>query len=158
MNLVVPTTEIIKIEKLRQQIEAFRWWAGSTGDYIDHGHPDAQDEREAYDRMGEYANQSALSLAQLHEQLTVLRSTHPEIIEAWCQYHIKICVHIIDEERGFEPYQDGRISDGAVRLYVAQETLGEWEKVLRGEQDFVSINSAFLEDYWNEVSALVKET
>jgi hypothetical protein len=149
--------EIIGLERLRQQIEAFRWWAGSTGDYIDHGNPTSQEERDAYNRIEEYTYQNRLLLTQLHEQLVILRSTQPELIEEWCHYHINLCKRIL-EEQSIEPYQDGQITDHAVRLFVAKETLAEWEKVLKGDQDFVSINSAFLEDYWNQISALVEIT
>ena len=72
--------EIINLEKLRQQIEAFRWWAGSTGDYIDNGNPTTQEENEAYNSMKDYTQPCFVLLARLHEQLVILRSIHLEII------------------------------------------------------------------------------
>jgi hypothetical protein len=68
-----------------------------------------------------------------------------------------ICQHIIAEGKETPSDQDGSVTDQAVRLHVAQQTLAEWKKVLNGEQDFVSINAYYLRDYYEQVSAAVEK-
>ena len=41
-----------------------------------------------------------------------------------------------------------------VRQMLVKETLQNWEKVIKGEQDYVMINPAYLKDYVEEVQSL----
>jgi hypothetical protein len=58
---------------------------------------------------------------------------------AWCR-------RIIAEE--VPPRTPGEpVSDQALRVHVAGQTLAEWEDVLKGRQDYVHINDSYLGDY-----------
>ena len=148
--------QVIRLESLRQEVQAFNYLAGSLYDYLDHGNPNERQQRETSAKIAEYEKQSAESLRQLHEALVALRAAAPQIVEEWARWHIDICQRIAAEGRQGEPGQDGSVSDQDVRLYVARETLDEWKKVLHGDQDFVSINEYYLSDYDEQVTAAVQ--
>jgi hypothetical protein len=148
--------QVIRLELLRQEVQAFNYLAGSLYDYLDHGNPNERQRREASAQIAEHEKQSVESLQQLHEALVALRAAAPQIVEEWVRWHMGICQRITAEGKKGEQAQDGSVSDQDVRLYVAGETLSEWEKVLKGDQDFVSINEYYLSDYDEQVTAAVE--
>jgi hypothetical protein len=152
----MPSHEVIRLEALRQQLQASKFFAGSLVDYLNHGNPNHQEQEETIAGIEQYEAWARESQRQLHEMLSTLRATAPEVIEEWVQWHMGICNRIIAEGDTAESAQDGLISDSAVRLYVARETLGEWKKVLSGEQDLVLINDYYLSDYSQEILAVVE--
>jgi hypothetical protein len=146
--------QAIRLESLRQEAQTFNSLAGNLYDYLDHGSPDEQQQRQALAEIAEYEKQSAESRRQLHEALVSLRATAPQVIEEWVRWHMDICKRIIAEGEASPDQEPG--SDPSVRLYVAGETLAEWKKVLKGDQDFVSINEYYLSDYDEQVTAAVE--
>jgi len=146
--------QVIRLESLRQQVQASNYFAGSLYDYLDHGNPDEQQQRQALAEIAEYEKQAAESQRQLHEALADLRAAAPRVVEEWVGWHIGICNRIVAEGEANPDQEPG--SDPAVRLYVARETLAEWKKVLKGNQDFVSINEYYLSDYDEQVTAAVE--
>ena len=147
--------QVIRLESLRQEAQAFNYLAGNLYDYLDHGNPNEQQRREALAEIADYEKQSAESRRQLREALVALRAGAPQIVEEWGRWHMDICNRIIAEGEA-SPEHVAPGSDPAVRLYVARETLAEWQKVLKGDQDFVSINEYYLSDYDEEVTAAVE--
>ena len=148
--------EVIRLERLRQQVQATRFFAGSLVDYLNHGQPNPQEQAETIAGIEQYEASAREDQRRLHDHIAALRATAPQVIEEWVEWHTGICKRIITEGSTTEPLQDGMVTDQAVRLFVVQETLGEWEKVLRGEQDYVMINDYFLSDYNGEVLAAVE--
>ena len=147
--------QTIRLESLRQQAQAFETLAGSLYDYLDHGMPDEQQKLEAFTRISEYEHQAVMLKAQLSELLADLRADVPHVVEEWARWHMSICERIVAETAGAGPDSDGLISDAQVRNYVAGQTLGEWQKVLEGAQDFVVINHYYLRDYHRKVTTAV---
>ena len=146
--------QVIRLESLRQQVQASNYFAGSLYDYLDHGNPNEQQQRQALAEIAEYEKQAAESLGQLRETLAALRAAAPQVVKAWVKWHMDVCKRIIAEGEANPDQEPG--SDPSVRLYVARETLAEWKKVLEGNQDFVSINHYYLSDYDKEVTTAVE--
>lgn len=144
----------LKLEKLRQDVQLFSSLAGNLMDYLDRGHPNPDQAREATADMASYEQSEAKARRALSDYLAELRAAAPQVVREWASYHIAICKRIL-KEKDPGPQPDGLVSDQSVRLYVARETLAAWRKVLRGEEDMVFINPAFLSDYDEQVSALV---
>lgn len=144
----------LKLEKLRQDVQLFSSLAGNLMDYLDRGHPNPDQAREATADMASYEQSEAKARRALSDYLAELRAAAPQVVREWASYHIAICKRIL-KEKDPGPQPDGLVSDQSVRLYVARETLAAWRKVLRGEEDMVFINPAFLSDYDEAVSALV---
>ncbi len=128
--------------------------AGNLCDYLDHGNPNEHQQQQALAEIAEYEKQSAESQLQLHEALVDLRTAAPRVVKEWVRWHIGICNRIVAEGEADPDQEPG--SDPAVRLYVARETLAEWQKVLEGNLDFVSINEYYLSDYDEQVTAAVE--
>jgi hypothetical protein len=147
--------QVVRLERLRQEAAAARWMAGLLVDYLDHGSPNDQQAREATAEIEAYERQSADAQRRLGELLTDLRATHSHAIEEWVGWHVSICKRILAEGRRGPPGAN-EVSDQDVRLYMAEETLREWEQVRVGQQDFVSINAGFLGDYDSAVTAAVE--
>ncbi len=143
----------LELERLRQDVQLFLSLAGDRVDYLDRGHPDAEQAREATADMARYEQSEAQARRALSDYLAELRAAAPQVVREWADYHIAICKRILKEEDP-APQPDGLVSDQSVRLYVARETLAGWRKVRCGEEDKVFINPAFLSDYDEEVSAL----
>lgn len=149
--------QAIRLESLRQEAQTFDLMAGNLYDYLDHGHPDEQQRRQALAEIADYEREEQERRRQLHEALVALRAAAPQVVREWVGWHMDICQHIIAEGKETPSDQDGNVTDQAVRLHVAQQTLAEWKKVLSGEQDFVSINAYYLRDYYEQVSAAVEK-
>lgn len=145
---------MLKVERLRQDVQLFTSVAGNLVDYLDRGHPNPDQAREATADMASYEQSEAKARRALSDYLAELRAAAPQVVREWASYHIAICKRIL-KEKDPGPQPDGLVSDQSVRLYVARETLAAWRKVLRGEEDMVFINPAFLSDYDEQVSALV---
>ena len=86
---------------------------------------------------------------RLGEVVVAVRAVAPQAIGYWVKLHANICGRIIAEGGGSGPNRE-------VRLNLAQEALGEWEKVLTGALNYVRINEYFLDDYDREVKMLVR--
>ena len=146
--------QVVHLESLRQQVQAFNYLAGNLYDYLDHGNPNEHQQQQALAEIAEYEKQSAESQRQLREALVDLRTAAPRVVEEWVGWHIDICNRIVAEGEADPDQEPG--SDPAVRLYVARETLAKWKKALKGKLDFVSINEYYLRDYDEQVTAAVE--
>ncbi len=142
--------EVIQLEKLRQQIEKVEVELGNLSDYLDRGRPAEAQQEAARRQMESCRNQSAHLRAHLHERLAALRAGQPQVIEQWVQWHQALCRRILAK-----PIK--RVDD-RVRRNLAGELLQSWDKVGRGEQEFVSVNHYYLDDYAKEAARLVKRT
>jgi hypothetical protein len=144
----------LKLERLRQDVQLYSSLAGSLVDFLDRGQPTPDQARQAEADMARYEQSEAQARLALSTCLAELRAAAPQAVRAWADYHIAICKPIL-EEADPGPQPDGLVSDQSVRLYVARQTLAAWRKVRRGQEDMVSINPAYLADYYEAISALV---
>ncbi|MFN8458770.1 MAG: hypothetical protein U0401_29650 [Anaerolineae bacterium] len=142
--------EVIQLEKLRQEIEKIEVELGSLSDYLDRGRPTEAQQHSTRRQMEAYQNQSAELRVQLHERLTSLRVSQPQVIEEWIQWHREACQRILAK-----PIKQ---VDDRVRRNLAGELLQSWDKVGRGEQEFVTVNPYYLSDYRQETARLVNST
>ena len=134
--------ETIELEKLRQELEKVEQENGNLSDYLDRGRPNAEQEQQTLKQMAQNEQRSVELRAQLRDQLVTLRAHKPKVIEEWVQWHNEICQRILAESEGTKAR--------SARDLVARETLANWDKVLKGEEDFVSINGYYLADYYSK--------
>ncbi|MBN1372673.1 MAG: hypothetical protein JW987_12100 [Anaerolineaceae bacterium] len=137
------------LEELRRQAEAAENHAGSLGDYLDRARPSETEAREAYEEMQRSRAEAEGFIAELSNLLAQLRRDAPEAVAAWAERHRAACQAM----RAGTPARDQDFL--ATRDFVIGETLAEWEKVLRGEQDYVRINWYFMEGYeqfWEQIT------
>jgi len=135
-----------RLEARRSAVAMLEYLVGSLADYIDLGHPNEAEKGEALADMARYEAECTVARRVLSEALAVARAETPPAVAAWAAWHMAWCRRIMAEE--VPPYETNeRISDQAVRVYVARETLAEWEQVLQGTLDYVHINSFYLNDY-----------
>ena len=144
----------LKLETLRQDVALYSSLAGNLVDYLNHGNPEPAQAREAEADITRYDRSEAQARRALSDYLAELRAAAPQVVREWTGYHIAICKRIL-KERDPGPQPDGLVSDQSVRLYVAGETLAAWRRVRSGGEEMVSISTAFLLDYYEEVSVLV---
>ena len=128
--------ETVELELLRQKIEKAEYDAGSTSDYIDRGRPDASQLKAANETIKKNMIEAKTLKAELHE---LIAKSPKEAIEEWVGWHKNVLQEIL-----VEPETNAHSKTGA---FTARKTLAEWEKALRKEQDYVSINWHFLKDY-----------
>ena len=133
--------ETKRLEELRQKIEKVENESGSTSDYLDRGNPNPSQQKAALEAMKKLDEEAKA----LKTQLQALIANSPrEALEEWVNFHAAILNRIIAE-----PVKDAH---SRTRVFVAKQTLENWEKVRRGELDYVGINWHFLKDYKEEVS------
>lgn len=140
---------IQRLEKLRQRAEAAENNAGSLGDYLDRGHPNEAKAREACEEMQRSRAEAEAVIAELSALLTQLRQDAPEAVAAWAERHRAACQAMRADHT---PRDQDFLT---TRDFVIGETLTEWEKVLRGEQNYVRINWYFMkgyEQFWEQVT------
>lgn len=135
-----------ELEKLRREIDGLGSASGSLSDYIDHGNPNEEEERQAYADMEQYTAMANAAKDLLKDQVEFLRKYYPNVLSDWGQKHISVCEKV---KAGY----DEQDSDGQVSIFVAKETIDAWRKFLEGGESFVTINEYWLEGY----SALMDE-
>ena len=132
---------IQRLEDLRRRAEAAENHAGSLGDYLDRGRPSEAKAQEAYDEMRRSRAEAEGIITELSALLTQLRRDAPGAVADWAERHRAAC-------QAMRADQTPRDQDFLfTRDFVIGETLAEWDKVLRGEQDYVRINWYFMEGY-----------
>lgn len=144
----------LKLEGLRQMLQALEARAGWLGDYLDRGHPDEEQARAAAEEMASLREQAEQMRRLLSAELAGVRATAQSVVAEWVGWHASICQRILAEDPGTQV--EGTVTDQQVRLFVARETLEAWQKVLVGSQDTVMINDYFLPDYQHEVTAFIE--
>ncbi len=136
-----------ELEGLRREIDGLEGASGDRSDYIDHGNPDDEAEREAYADMERYTQMAGAGKELLKNQVDFLRQFYPMILMGWAEIHIKVC----EKLRGSYDEQD---IDGRVSVFEANETIKNWQAFLAGGVSYVKIYENWLEGY----SALVDES
>lgn len=139
------SSEAIKLEELRQQIEAAQNESGSNADFLDRGNPNPSQKKQAEELIRQKNAEAAELKAQLR---SLIQNTPRPVIEEWVQYHTDILQSILAENR-----KD--INAGA-RKNVAKETMDNWQAVLNGTKEYVGINWYFLKDYREKVKIASK--
>lgn len=150
-----PTDDrVLRLERLRQEVESWSWQAGSLGDYLDLGNPSPARAVQARAIMQASEKSAEDARQRLIELLATTRAESPAAVADWTSLHMAILRRILREP---DPGPAGAGSDRSVRLYVARETLTKWRRVARGEDEVVLINRGYLEDYGIEVDAWVEQ-
>ena len=133
--------ETKRLEELRQKIETFENESGNLSDYLDRGKPNPSEQKAAMERMKHLDEEAKKLKTQLK---SLIMNSPREALEEWVNFHAAILNRIIAE-----PVKD---ANSRTRVFVAKQTLENWEKVRSGELDYVGINWYFLKDYKEEVS------
>jgi hypothetical protein len=128
--------ETIALETLRQKIENAEFTAGDRSDYIDYGRPNASELKAAQETIAKKMSEAAELKKELH---TLIGQSPKQAMEEWVNWHKNVLQGILLES--------ATNLQGKTRVTTARKTLTEWDKVLTGEQEYVSINWHFLKDY-----------
>jgi hypothetical protein len=150
MNALQPQDPIVRLEQLRQQIEAAHNRASGKAEFLELATEVDRSQRTqaSYSIMMDRAREGDL-LAELCAMLQELRMDSPDVVQAWVDMHRLICQRIANDPAG-----DGiEEREFARRRDVAQRTQSQWESVASGKQDCVRINEHLLGDYRREMEA-----
>jgi hypothetical protein len=128
--------ETIALESLRQRIEQAEYEAGDLSDYIDRGKPNAGELKKAQETVAKRMSEAKALKTELHE---LIANSPKEAVEEWANWHRGVLQAILQESPAGATV--------ATRISLARSTLEKWDKVLRGEQEYVGINWYFLKDY-----------
>ena len=139
------SSEAIKLEELRQQIEAAQNESGSNADFLDRGNPNPSQKKQAEELIRQKNAEAAELKAQLR---SLIQNTPRPIIEEWVQYHTDILQSILAE--------NSKDINAGARKNVAKETIDNWQAVLNGTKEYVGINWYFLKDYREKVKIASK--
>jgi hypothetical protein len=129
-----------ELEQLRREIDGLGSASGDRSDYIDHGNPNEEEERQAYADMEQYTAMANTGKVLLNDHVEFLRNYYPKILANWAEKHIRVC------EKVRASYDEEDI-DGRVSVFVANETIDAWRKFLEGGESFVTVNEYWLGGY-----------
>jgi hypothetical protein len=129
--------DVLRLEEIRRYIQDVE--TEYYADYRDY----VRDEKPTPKKI-KLSEQSKVARAQLHVMIESVRRENPAALAEWAEYHTSFLKRI-KAETSTEMNAD-------TRRMMASASLQAWEKVLAGEQDFVSINPHFLKDYSEEVN------
>lgn len=136
---------VLRLEELRQQIEAAEHTSGSIADYLDRGNPGEQERQEARAVMERHFDLARDYKRQLEELVTSTRRDAPQALEIWIDAHQSACREILSENNS----QD---DDQEIRLRLAQQALENWEKLRQGGAPYFHISGYFLSDYKDKLN------
>lgn len=128
--------EAIALEVFRQKIEKAEFIAGDRSDFIDYGRPDASQLKAAQELIAQKLSEAAELKKEFH---LLIEQSSTEAIAEWVNWHKKVLEAILLET--------ATNTHGKTRLFTAQGTLANWEKVLTREKDYIGINWYYLKDY-----------
>ena len=128
------------LERLRQEIDDLQGAAGGLGDYIDRGHPNPAEEKEAYKAMERQRRDAEPLRARLRTLVEALRRDGPEILAAWAMAHARVC-------RSLLASLANRSDDERTARFVVRTTLEEWEKLPKDGETFIAIATPWMEGY-----------
>ncbi len=133
-----------ELEKLRRSVDDLQSSAGGLGDYIDRGHPSEEEIREALGDMARYRQEAEELQAALNQRVECLRRDTPEVLHLWSKAHERACQFFLDTlpERG---------EDAETARYVALTTQQAWRQLPNAGPTFISINTAWLSDYFDHM-------
>ena len=144
------TTKTIKaLETARLEIEALQTRIGSIGDYLDLGRPSPEDKAKAEAFILKNRLKVQAMEAEFKITLQTCRATQPALLERWVQTHLDTLAEIITKIENAEALD----RNAKTRIYVAKTSLAEWQEVLADKRDYVSINTHFLKNYYERLSA-----
>jgi len=127
--------ETIELEKLPQRIAILDWEATDLAEQLEREKPSGKKLKSAEERKAQLGAEIKKLMAELHD---LIAKGPREAVEEWVNWHKAELDEIIRSEP----------DDGAnTRLGMARFVLAGWDKVLKGEQDFVRINKYFLKEY-----------
>ena len=127
--------ETIELEKLRQRVAVVDWERLDVSDLIERERPNGKEKKSAEAKLARLNEETRNLMSELHE---LVAKSPKEALTEWVNWHKGVLDEIIKNE----PEQSAN-----TRIAMARFVLGEWKKVLKGEQDFVRINKYFLKDY-----------
>lgn len=146
---------VVRLERLRQEVELWSWQEGNLGDYLDKGNPSDQDAKRARAAMKESERATGDAKRRLITLTAEMRMQSPAVVADWTGRHMAILRRILakPDQGSADPG-----SDQSVRLHVARETLRKWQRVAAGEGEVVLINRGYLGDYGDEVDSWVEQS
>lgn len=145
----------LELEALRQRVQATEQAQGERADYLDRARLDEDQQAQIVQEMAEFGRLAEAERARFGARLASLRASAPQVVAEWVGWHAALCLRILAEGPG-APGENGFVTNQQIRQHVAAETLENWQKVLVGAQDYVSINDYFLGDYDAEVRRAVE--
>ncbi len=149
---------IEQLEKQRLALQACQCTLSDLEESLDRGHGYQSAHDKAKIVVGLAAAKCQLAALQQQHQtyLQSLRQSTPEAVDAWVKLHLAALELILHAP----PPLDLGISDKVlpVRQDVAHKTVQEWQEVLTGMRDYVSVNGYFLADYEQQLQALMTTT
>jgi hypothetical protein len=128
--------ETISLETLRQKIEKMEDDMGNQSDYMDLGRPDKKQIEQIQQQLASDKVKVEALKSELHS--LILKSS-PQAIDEWVNWHKNMLQKILSEQ--------ATDTKGRTRLFTARQTLEAWDKIARGEQDYIAINWYYLKDY-----------
>jgi hypothetical protein len=135
-------TQLLDLERLRQELDKARNTIGMTYDYLDYGRPDAEQKASAERSIAVMQRQADALDARLAAEVRRLRREAPIVIDAWVGLHLSVLDDILQETTGAD-----YLSHDDIRHFVAKQTISAWREVLDGSRTYVHINVGFLDDY-----------
>jgi len=136
--------ETLQLEEMRQQIEDLEEAIRKNTDYIDHGLPAEKQSR----KVMKMKEQSKQAKANLRCAIDATRKEKPEAFNEWINFHKDILERILTEPK---------TKDNSQRLFMARLVWDNWEKVVSGEKEYVSVGLFSLGDYDTEARKLVPQ-
>ncbi len=127
--------ETIELEKLRQRIAAFDWEAIDLASKLGGERPSEKEKKLVEQSIAPLNEEIKKLLVDLHE--LIVNSPKEAVVE-WGNWHKGVLEEIIKNEPA---------GTANTRLGMAKFVLEGWKKLLKGEQEYVSINKYFLKDY-----------
>lgn len=128
------------LETIRRDADAAGRQYGSLGDYIDRGHPNVAERRQAFEDMSAADARAREAVGRLKALIADLNRRIPGAVAFWAERHKAVCRLFLDGH-------PGPSAELSVIRHVAQETHEEWEKVAQGTVHFVGINEVYLCGY-----------
>lgn len=133
---------VIELEKLRQQIMSFKKtdnYYSMADDRVSFSDSDIQKRNENKKQLNERQ-------ALLDEKVKAVRTNLPAVIEAWVEMHKNACDLFIASHSS---------SNESTKAHVARENKQDWEKVKKGEVDYILENTYYLASYTDFVNKVI---
>jgi hypothetical protein len=137
---------------MRRDVEIMQTRAGQVGDIIDKADLGGAAAEAAMAEMSGFDEARRRAGAALDDRLRELRRDFPEVIERWVGVHQAACRAYISEAPKV------KVRDREMTPWLARDTIRQFDMVLAGERNFVSINNVYLRDYdaiWQEKLDLI---
>ncbi len=149
------TAQVRELEAMRLQISAAQSESGSLSDYVDLGRPSAEARAKAEARMDDLGRQITTLTARMEQQVNQYRQQQPAVIQQWVELHLGLC-----RELAAAPVApNAKPGDkDLMSVFIAKQTIAEWEKVLAGQQAYFPINTVWMKDYEGQIRSRLNAT